>query len=119
MMENVGIYRNHSDIQKAIEAVLELRQRFKEVRVQDKNKKFNTDLLDILELANLLDIAYVTAVSAQNRTETRGAHSREDYKERDDEKWLKHSMASMKEDKIKIEYKSVDVSLFKPKPRTY
>ena len=67
----------------------------------------------------MLDLAYVTAIASQNRKETRGAHSREDYKDRNDEKWLKHSMVSLKEEKIKIEYKSVDVSLFKPKPRIY
>ena len=119
MMENVGIFRNHEDMQKAIDTLKELKLKYKEVKVQDKNKKFNTDLLDILELENLLDIAYITAVAADNRTETRGAHSRDDFKERNDEQWLKHSMISMEKDKIKIEYKSVDVSLFKPKPRTY
>lgn len=83
--------------------------------------KFNTDILDILELGNLLDLAYVTAVSAKNRTETRGGHSREDYKERDDDLWLKHSMAAegRSADEIKFEYKKVDISMFKPKARTY
>ncbi len=119
MMENVGIFRNNDDMQKAVDTLEELRKRYGEVRVEDKNKKFNTDLQDILELKNLLDLAYITAVSAKNRTETRGAHSRDDFKERDDEKWLKHSMIRMDGDRAVINYKSVDISIFKPKPRTY
>ena len=119
MMENVGIFRNHEDMQKAIETLTDLKIKYTEVKVQDKNKKYNTDLLDILELENLLDLAYVTAIAAQNRTETRGAHSRDDFNERNDENWLKHSMVSRVRNKLKIDYKSVDLSLFKPKPRTY
>ncbi|TFG61455.1 MAG: succinate dehydrogenase flavoprotein subunit [Spirochaetales bacterium] len=119
MMDKVGIYRNDADISKAIETIGDLKERYNEVRVEDKNKKFNTDLQDILELSNLLDVAQVTALSALQRTETRGAHSREDYKERNDGEWLKHTMVSRDGDKLKIEFKSVDISLFKPKPRIY
>ena len=119
MMENVGIFRNHADLQKAVNTMKELKQKFQDVRVEDKNRKFNTDLQEILELRNLLDLASVTTVSAQNRTESRGSHSRDDYPDRDDETWLKHSMASLEGNKIKIEYKNVDLSIFKPKPRTY
>ncbi len=119
MMENVGIFRNQTDLNKAVEKLTELKQSFMEVRVEDKNKKFNTDLLEILELQNLLDLAYITAVSAMNRTESRGAHSRDDFMERNDGEWLKHTMVSTGDGKITIGYKSVDLSLFKPKPRTY
>ena len=121
MIENVGIFRNDGDLKTAVDKLLELKKRYKDVRVEDKNMKFNTDILDILELGNLLDLAYVTAVSAKNRTETRGGHSREDYKERDDDLWLKHSMAAegRSADEIKFEYKKVDISMFKPKARTY
>ncbi len=63
---------------------------------------------DILELRNLLDLAMVTAVSAQNRTESRGSHARDDYPERNDEEWLKHSLVKMEGDKIRIDYKNVE-----------
>ncbi len=119
MMENTGIFRKNEDLQKAVDMIAELKKKYLDVRVEDKNKKFNTDLQELLELKNLLDLAYVTAVSAQNRTESRGAHSREDYPLRNDEEWLKHTMISTDGDKLKIEYKSVDLSMFKPKPRTY
>jgi succinate dehydrogenase / fumarate reductase flavoprotein subunit len=119
MMENVGIFRNNADLEKAIDTLSQLRQGYPDVRPDDKNRKFNTDLLEILELGNLLDLAMATAVSALNRTETRGAHSRDDYPERNDIDWLKHTMAWMEGGRIRIGYKGVDLSLFKPKPRTY
>ncbi len=119
MMEKVGIYRNAKDMQKAVEDVHELRQRYQTVRVQDTSKAFNTDLLEIIELGNLLDLSLVTATSALDREESRGAHSREDFPERDDEKWLKHSLAYLESDSVRLDYKEVDTSIWKPKPRTY
>jgi succinate dehydrogenase / fumarate reductase flavoprotein subunit len=119
MMEKVGIYRNAKDMQKAVEEVHELRQRYQTVRVQDTSKAFNTDLLEIIELGNLLDLSLVTATSALDREESRGAHSREDFPERDDEKWLKHSLAYLESDSVRLDYKEVDTSIWKPKPRTY
>lgn len=119
MMENVGIFRNHADMQTAIDTLAELKKRYGEVKVDDSNRRFNTDLLEILELGNLLDLASATAVAAQKRTESRGAHSRDDYKERNDGEWLKHSMITTKNGNFQIDYKGVDLSLFKPKPRVY
>lgn len=119
MMENVGIFRNKTDMQAAAGIMADLKRNYMDVRVPDKSKKFNTDLLEVLELENLLDLAQVTAISALNRTETRGAHSRDDFKERDDGEWLKHTMVTNSGGIFKIEYKSVDLSMFKPKPRTY
>jgi succinate dehydrogenase / fumarate reductase flavoprotein subunit len=89
------------------------------VKISFYSNAFNTHLLDILELGNLLDLAYVTAFSALNRKESRGAHSREDYPKRNDDKWLKHTLAWLEEDNIKIDYKTVDISRWKPKPRIY
>jgi succinate dehydrogenase / fumarate reductase flavoprotein subunit len=89
------------------------------VRVQDTGKHFNTDLLELIELGNLLDLSLITAASAANRTESRGAHSREDYPERDDERWLKHTLAYLEGDAVRIDYKPVDTSIWEPKPRTY
>ncbi len=119
MMEKVGIYRNAADMQAAVEAVQQLRQRYRAVRVQDTGKQFNTDLLELIELGNLLDLSLITAASAANRTESRGAHSREDFPERDDDQWLKHTLAYLEGDAVRIDYKPVDTSIWEPKPRTY
>jgi succinate dehydrogenase / fumarate reductase, flavoprotein subunit len=106
-------------MQKAVDILDGLKEKYQEVRADDRNKKFNTDLQDLLELENLLDLASVTARTALNRTETRGAHSRDDYPERNDADWLKHSMVSIAGNQYRIDYKNVDLSLFKPKPRVY
>ena len=119
MMENVGVYRNETDMAKTVHVLQELREAYAKVRVQDQSKAFNTDLLEILELGNLLDLALITAESARNRKESRGAHSREDFPDRDDENWLKHTLAWLDQDAVRIDYKPVDLSLWEPKPRTY
>src|SRR5690606_15876593 len=79
MMDNVGIFRNGPDMQTALEKVRELKQRYARVVVMDKGRRFNTDLLEAWELKNLLDLAEVVAVSGIKRTESRGAHAREDF----------------------------------------
>jgi succinate dehydrogenase / fumarate reductase flavoprotein subunit len=119
MMEKVGIYRNEGDMQTAVETIEELRGRYQTVRIQDDSRKFNTDLLELIELGNLLDLSLITAESARNRQESRGAHSREDYPERDDDHWLKHTLAHLEGDMVRIDYKPVDTSIWEPKPRKY
>ena len=119
MMTHVGVYRNASDMQAAVDVLQELRQAYRDVRVQDSGKAFNTDLLEILELGNLLDLSLITAASALNRTESRGAHFREDFPERDDAQWLKHTLARLAGDEVRMSYKPVDISKWAPKPRKY
>ncbi len=119
MMSRIGVYRKEHDMRQAVRDLGRLRERFSELRTQDDSRSFNTQILEILELGNLLDLAYLTAASALNRQESRGAHSREDYPERDDSAWLKHTLAWLQKDEVKISYKSVDVSRWEPKPRVY
>jgi succinate dehydrogenase / fumarate reductase, flavoprotein subunit len=135
MMDNVGVFRTADTMQKAVDEVREMRERYqKDISIDDTGYKFNTDLVEAWELGCLLDLAEVTAVSALNRTESRGAHSREDFKERDDENWLVHTLAYRKCDdpycqgQPDIELntaKKVDMSLaaedekFVPKVRVY
>ncbi|MGB3223050.1 MAG: succinate dehydrogenase flavoprotein subunit [Desulforhopalus sp.] len=119
MMEKVGIYRNETDMRSAVDEIQALRERYRDVRVQDTSKSFNTDLLEIIELGNMLDLSLITATSALARQESRGAHSREDFPERDDAAWLKHTLGFLEQDTVRLDYKEVDTSLWKPKPRTY
>ena len=119
MMEKVGIYRKEQDMRTAIDEIQNLLERYQQVRVKDTGRTFNTDLLELIELGNLLDLSLLTAASALNRQESRGAHSREDFPDRDDDNWLKHTLAYLDGDKVRIEYKSVDTSIWEPKPRTY
>jgi succinate dehydrogenase / fumarate reductase flavoprotein subunit len=119
MMENVGIYRNEQEMQAAVDQIQNLLERYQQVRVQDSGSAFNTDLLELIELRNLLDLSLLTAASALNRQESRGAHSREDFPDRDDDNWLKHSLAYLDGDTVRIDYKRVDTSIWEPKPRTY
>jgi succinate dehydrogenase / fumarate reductase flavoprotein subunit len=119
MMEKVGIYRREEDIAEAVKKIKELRNYYREIGVSDKSKTFNTNLFEILELGNLLDLSYITAESALNRKESRGAHAREDYRERDDVNWLKHTLAWLDGDELRIRYKPVDISKWEPKSRKY
>jgi succinate dehydrogenase / fumarate reductase flavoprotein subunit len=97
------------------------------VQIDDKGQRYNTDLLETFELGCLLDLAEVTAVSALNRTESRGAHFRDDYAQRDDAHWLKHTFArhagssgaSVTSGQIEITYRPVVIAQFEPKERKY
>jgi succinate dehydrogenase / fumarate reductase flavoprotein subunit len=120
MMDHVGVFREKAGLEHAVEKVRELKERYTRIRVQDRSRVFNTDVLEAWELGNLLDVAEVTAVCALNRTESRGAHSREDYPERNDKEWLKHTLAYRTEDGgIEIRYKPVIITKFEPKERVY
>lgn len=119
MFADVGIYRNEKDMSSALEKVRELKSRFKEVKVQDTGRIFNTELLNTWELGNMLDIAEVVAACAINRKESRGGHSREDYPDRDDANWLKHTLIWSRDGKLEIGYKPVTITKYQPKARVY
>lgn len=121
MEEGVGIYRTQESMQKTIDKLAELKQRYKNVKVEDKSSVFNTDFLYTIELGYLLDTAEAMAHSAILRQESRGSHQRIDgFEARDDDKFLKHSMAYYQADKApKIDYSEVKITKSQPAVRAY
>lgn len=119
MAADVGVFRTEEGLAQAVETIKELRERFKQVKVADSSKVFNTELLNTWELGNMLNLALVTAVSAQARKESRGAHAREDFPRRDDANWMKHSLAWLDQDKVRLGYKPVVITHFVPQERVY
>ena len=119
MNDHVGVFRTEDGMQSALEVVRELKERFKRVQIGDRGKIFNTDILNTWELGNLLDLAEVTTVSALVRKESRGAHARDDYPKRDDENWMKHTLAWLRDGDVELRYKPVTFTKFEPKERVY
>ena len=119
MMDNVGVYRDEALLTEALRKVRALAERYTRASVQDKGKTFNTDLLEAREVGYLLDCAETTVVSALARKESRGAHAREDYPERDDVNFLSHTLATRAEGGPGLSYKPVTITRFEPKPRVY
>jgi succinate dehydrogenase / fumarate reductase flavoprotein subunit len=119
MSEHVGVFRIEEGLKQAVETVTQLRQRYQHVGISDKGNVFNLELLSAWELGNLLDLALVTAVSALARRESRGAHSREDYPRRDDEQWLKHTLAWLEDDRVRLGYKPVVLTHYPLQKRSY
>jgi succinate dehydrogenase / fumarate reductase flavoprotein subunit len=119
MNDYVGVFRTEEGMQQALDKVRELKERFKHVKVQDTGSIFNTDLLNTWELGNLIELAEVTAVSALARKESRGAHAREDYPNRNDAEWMKHTLAWLQDGEVTLRYKPVVLTKFEPKERVY
>ncbi|MFJ4689900.1 succinate dehydrogenase flavoprotein subunit [Streptomyces sp. NPDC088766] len=124
MDANVMVFRTEQTIKTAVEKIAELRERYLNVSIQDKGKRFNTDLLEAVELGNLLDLAEVMAVSALARKESRGGHYREDYPNRDDVNFMRHTMAYREvgddgTESIRLDYKPVVQTRYQPMERKY
>lgn len=121
MMAQVGVFREEAGMQQALEAIQRLQEwQCNQLHIDDRGQVFNYDILEAWELGCLLDLAEVTARSALARRESRGAHSREDFPERDDEGWLKHTLAYRKPDGgIELRYKPVTITEYEPKERVY
>jgi succinate dehydrogenase / fumarate reductase flavoprotein subunit len=119
MNDKVWIFRTGDQLQSALKEIRELKQRFAHIKVEDKSSTFNTGLTSALQLDFMLDLAEVTIVSALARTESRGAHSRRDYPKRDDENWLKHTLAYYTKDGPRLEYIPVKITKWPPAARTY
>ncbi|MCL5428940.1 MAG: FAD-dependent oxidoreductase [Chloroflexi bacterium] len=119
MMDDVGVFRGEAGMRSAEQKMRELRERYKKVSVEDQGRKFNTDLLNAWELGCLLDVALVTSVCALARQESRGAHAREDFPKRDDANWMKHTLAWLEGDHVRLDYKSVAVTKYQPMVRVY
>ncbi|MHA1908846.1 MAG: FAD-dependent oxidoreductase [Candidatus Thorarchaeota archaeon] len=119
MDAKVGVFRRPEEIEEALEVIREQRKRFESVVLGGSDKKFNYSLIRTLELGNLIDIAEAIALGALMREESRGAHWRLDFPKRDDERFLKHTLAVMSDDIMRIEYKDVNLGQFEVKERTY
>lgn len=119
MEAGAGIYRQEGPLQDTCNKLAELKERFKNLTIDDRSNCFNTELTTALELENMLGIAEAVAHSAVNRKESRGSHQRSDYPKRDDEKFLSHSLAYRTSGAPRIEYKDVVITNWPPAERTY
>jgi succinate dehydrogenase / fumarate reductase, flavoprotein subunit len=119
MQEKVGVYRTGPELGEAKTVVDDLRQQFKSVVVTDKGRTFNQSLIHTIETGYLLDLAATMVDGAIARTESRGAHSRTDFPERDDESWMKHTLSYLEDDQIRLDYSPVTVTKYEPQVRSY
>jgi len=124
MQTHFSVYRTEEVMGEGVEEIEKSSERLKLAYIEDRNRVFNTELVEALELENLMGLARATAAGALARKESRGAHARDDYPDRDDDAWMKHTLATIKKDKVKIDYKPVrtvpmSVESFPPKKRVY
>jgi len=106
-------------MQAGLDKIRELKERYKHISLKDKSLRYNTDLERAIETGFMIEVAEVATLGALTRTESRGGHARRDYKVRDDENWLKHTMAHFTESGPKLDYSEVNISMWKPVERKY
>jgi succinate dehydrogenase / fumarate reductase flavoprotein subunit len=120
MDRNAQVYRTEESLKQAEDDIAALKVRYASVAVSDKGKRFNSDLLEAIELGFLLDLAEVLVVGARARNESRGGHFREDYPHRDDVNFMRHTMAHRNPDgSISLDYKPVVQTRYQPMERKY
>ncbi len=119
MMEHCSSFRNEDGLRKGLEEIRSLMERYKDIKIKDKGKNFNYELMEAIELGHQLDISEVILVSALDRKESRGAHFREDFPARDDKNYLKHTLAFQTASGQEVKYKPVKVTRFQPEARRY
>ncbi len=122
MEDHAGVFRTDEIMAEGVEKVKAVREKLKDVRLQDQSSVFNTARVEALELENLVDIGMSIVLSALQRQESRGAHSRPDYPDRDDKNWMKHSLYFYEEDRVEykpVRTKPLSVETFPPKERVY
>ena len=119
MTEKVGVFRHGPEMQAALETIKELQERYKAINIHDRGKVYNTDLLAAIELGYLLELAETIASGALLRKESRGAHDRSDYPQRDDTNFLKHILAYKTRDGIRQELQGVSITRYYPETRGY
>ncbi len=120
MNDGIAVFRNEEGMKKTLESVRSVRERFPKISLDNKGKIFNTDLLSVLELGFMLDVAEVIGIGAIERKESRGAHAREDYPGRNDEEYLKHTVVNLDENgEPKLNYIPVTMTQWEPQVRTY
>ncbi|HAN72121.1 MAG TPA: succinate dehydrogenase/fumarate reductase flavoprotein subunit, partial [Actinobacteria bacterium] len=121
---NAQVYRTEATLKQALNDVQELKRRFANVSIQDKGVRYNTDLMEAIELGFLLDLAELVVVGALERKESRGGHAREDYPNRDDVNFMRHTMAYRRSEadgsaSVRLDYKPVSVTRYQPMERKY
>ena len=120
MTADAGVFRTKESLDRQLKLINSLLKRFKNIRIDDKSKTFNTDLQEAIELGHMLESAKFVVEGALVREESRGGHYREDFPTRDDKKFLKHTYAYMDKDyNVSIEWGDVVLGKFEPKERTY
>ena len=116
---HLGVFRTGDELAAGVEKVNKLKERFAEIKVVDKGRVYNTNLTNVLEIENLLDLAEAMLAAALAREESRGAHARRDFTTRDDEKWLKHTLVYYAQNGPRLDYKPVTITKWKPVERKY